>query len=70
MANFTDLITTVDGMFDVLDVIIENVTTLLTGNLMVLALVGGMISLILGLIASVYLLVTRFFNKSTGTMKG
>ncbi len=68
MANLSELNTIIVEMFGVLSTLIGEVVNLITGDLLVLAVVAGFISLILGFIGLVYNMVKKHFNNAT-TMK-
>ena len=64
MANLTDLSTTISDLFDVLDVVITNVVDLMTGNLLVMVIVGLFIGLFVAIIASLILFIKNSLTSS------
>jgi hypothetical protein len=62
MANLSGLVTIVNDMFDVLDALITNMVDLMTGNLIVLVVVGAFITLIVGIIV----LLLNYLKKAFG----
>lgn len=64
MANLSALTTLVTDMFDVLDVLIDGVVNLLTGNLLVLIVVSAFIGLIVGIIVLLLNYIKKQFNNS------
>lgn len=63
MANLTGLVNIVNDMFDVLDALITNMVDLMTGNLLVLIVVGAFIGLIVGIIV----LLLNYIKKAFGS---
>lgn len=64
MANLSSLNTIISDLFGVLGTLINNVVNLITGDLLVLAVVGGFVSLILGVIALVYKSIKGYISQN------
>lgn len=64
MANLSSLNTIISDLFGVLGTLINNVVTLITGDLLVLAVVGGFVTLILGVIALVYKSIKGYISQN------
>ena len=62
MANLSELNIIISDLFGVLSTLIGEVVTLITGDLLVLAIVGGFVTLILGIIAVIYNYVKKSAN--------
>lgn len=64
MANLSDLSTVITDMFAVIGTLISEVVTLLTGDLLVLAVVGALVALIVGLIYTFLAYIKTQMNNS------
>lgn len=64
MANLSSLNTIISDLFGVLGTLINNVVNLITGDLLVLAVVGGFVTLILGVIALVYKSIKGYISQN------
>ncbi len=64
MANLSDLNLIITDLFGVLSTLISGVVDLMTGDLLVLGIVAGFISLILGIIALIYQTIKNSTNNS------
>ena len=69
MANLSSLTTVISAMFDVLGAIITGIVDLLTGDLLVLAIVGAFIGLIVGLITWLFSYVRNVTQSSVRTRR-
>lgn len=69
MANFSVLTGLVSELFDVVDVLIEGIVNLLTGNLLVLIVVSLIVGLIVALIAVIIKYLKGIFNNSMPNTK-
>lgn len=69
MANLSELDGIIVDLFGVLGTLIDEVVTLLTGDLLVLAVVGAFIGLIIGLIVLLFNYVRSIFNNSVKMKK-
>lgn len=67
MANLTDLNTLVGELFTVIGTLITNIVDLMTGDLVVLVVVGAFITLIVGIILLLLNYVKNTFNSSMKT---
>lgn len=64
MANLSDLSVVIADLFGVIGTIITEMVTLLTGDLLVLAIVGAFVGLILGIIGLLFTYVKNHFGRS------
>ncbi len=64
MANLSELNGVVTDMFGVLGTIISGMVDLLTGDLLVLAVVGAFVTLIVGIIMLLFSYVKKTFSNS------
>lgn len=64
MANLSSLNTIVSDMFGVIGTLISEVVNLLTGDLLVLAVVGAFVGLIVGFIALIFTSIRGYLSKS------
>ncbi len=69
MANLSELNTVVTDMFGVLSTIISGMVDLLTGDLLVLAVVGAFIGLIIGIISLLFGYIKKTFGQSVPSTK-
>lgn len=69
MANLSELNTVITDLFTVIGTIITNMVDLMTGDLLVLAIVGGFVSLILGIIFALLYFIKGHFKKSVSGTK-
>lgn len=69
MANLSDLSTVITDMFGVIKTIISEMVTLLTGDLLVLAIVGSFVALIVGIISLLLGYVRKQFGTSVSMKK-
>lgn len=68
MANLSELNVIITDLFDVLGTVINEVVDLITGDLLVLTIVGAFISLIVGVIFLIFKYLKNTMNQSI-TMK-
>lgn len=64
MANLSALTSVITDMFAVIGTLITEMVNLLTGDLLVLAVVGALVGLIIGLIALLFTYVKKWFSNS------
>lgn len=69
MANLTALTQVVTDLFGVLDVLIEGIVNLMTGNLLVLAVVGAFVTLIVSIIYVLIAYIKKQMNSSISMKK-
>lgn len=69
MANLSDLSQVITDMFGVIKTIISEMVTLLTGDLLVLAIVGSFVALIVGIISLLLNYVRNQFGSSVKMRK-
>lgn len=69
MANLSELNTVVTDMFGVLGTIISGMVDLLTGDLLVLTVVGAFVALIVGIIALLFTYLKKTFSNSVPSTK-
>lgn len=64
MANISELSTVITDLFGVIGTIITEMVTLLTGDLLVLAIVGSFVGFIIGVIALLFKYMKGTFGSS------
>lgn len=69
MANFTELNTVITDLFGVIATLISEVVTLMTGDLLVLAVVGAVVGLILAVIYGLMTFIRNHVSSSTKMRK-
>lgn len=69
MANFSELNTTISDLFGVIGTLITEFVDLLTGDLIILAVVGAVIGLVVGLIVLLMGYIRKIFSNSVPSAK-
>lgn len=65
MANLSDLSLVVSDLFGVIGTLITEMVTLMTGDLLILAIVGAFVGLIIGVITLLFKYMKNQFSSST-----
>lgn len=69
MANLSSLNTLISDMFGILKTLISEMVELMTGDLLVLAVVSSFIGFLLSVIALLFVLIKTWFTRATSKMK-
>jgi len=69
VANITGLGTIITDLFGVIGIIINEVVTLITGDLLVLTVVGAFITMIVGVIYALFSFIKTSMTKSVAMRK-